>query len=298
MKLWWYSAANILYVLGSLGYLAINIVNLIDRSTVELPVTYIFLVILAILFVIDALLYTADWIEQRTTKKRLELAGCILNVVGSILYLIGATVFQNMTASTNDSSDLSEVPSFVFNIVGMLAFLAESILMFFTPRVSKKPSKCSVEFFAHLLNLFGNITYLSAHIVQPIITFIASFTTDSLNQITNMIFLIIRPIQIGGDIIYTIDAILYIIVWIKANDQMRKIGAAWIERGNITLNKIVNKKKPNVSAAEQQPEIIVENIQPASQNLLVEIIPKQIPEPVIEDVESSVENPPNVETIT
>ena len=122
MKLWWYSAANILYVFGSIGYLAINIVNLIDRDTVQLPVTYIILIILAIIFVIDALLYLADWIEQRTTKTRLELSGCILNVVGSILYLIGATVFKNNQSSTNDFTNLSDIPSFVFNIVGMLAF--------------------------------------------------------------------------------------------------------------------------------------------------------------------------------
>src|SRR5690606_3235754 len=125
MKLWWYSAANILYAFGSLGYLAINIVNLIDRSTVELPVTYILLVILAIIFVIDVLLYTADWIEQRSTKTWLELSGCILNIVRSVLYLIGATVFKNKKSSTNDFTNLSDIASFVFNIIRMLAFLAE-----------------------------------------------------------------------------------------------------------------------------------------------------------------------------
>src|SRR2546430_13604727 len=107
MKLWWYSAANILYALGSLGYLAINIVNLIDRNTVELTFTYIILIILAIIFVIDALLYTTDWFEQRIIKKRRELIGCILNIIGSILYLIGATVFKNNQTSTNDFSNLT-----------------------------------------------------------------------------------------------------------------------------------------------------------------------------------------------
>jgi hypothetical protein len=287
MKLWWYSAANILYAFGSLGYLAINIANLIDRTTVELPATYIILVILAILFLIDALLYTADWVEQRSTKKRRELIGCILNVIGSILYLIGATVFQNNSTST---TNLSDIPSFVFNILGMLAFLAESILSFCMPRVTKKTSKCSVEFFANLLNLIGNIIYLTAHIVQPIITFIASFTTQLLNNLTDTIFLIIRPIQIGGDIIYTIDAVLYIIVWLKANEQMRKIGATWIERGNTTLSKITKKTKINATIPEQLPEPRIDNTEPVSKDLPIQTISKQIPETiVVEDVEPSTE---------
>ena len=285
MKLWWYSAANILYALGSLGYLAINIVNLIDRQTIESLVTYIILVILAIVFVIDALLYTADWIEQRTTKTWRDFIACILNITGSILYLIGATVFRNEKTSNSNSTAISNIPAYVFNILGMLAFLAESILTFFTPRVSKKPSKCSVEFFAHVLNLVGNVTYLASHIIQPIISFIASFTTDALNRITDLIFLIIRPIQIGGDVIYTIDAILYFIVWIKANEQMRKVGVVWLEKGSTTLKKIVKKKKANlpVTTAENPP---------------IETISQQVHESGVEDIQMPSEPPLEIETIT
>ena len=125
MKLWWYSVANILYALGSLGYLTINIVNLIDRQTIESLVTYIILVILAIVFIIDALLYTADWIEQRTTKTWRELIACLLNIIGSILYLIGATVFRNEKTSTSNLTNIGNIPAFVFNILEMLAYLAE-----------------------------------------------------------------------------------------------------------------------------------------------------------------------------
>jgi hypothetical protein len=287
MKLWWYSAANILYALGSLGYLAVNITTLIDPNTGESLIIYSIFVFLAIVFVIDALLYTADWIEQRATKKRRELIGCILNIVGSILYLIGAILFKNTTISTNDFTNISDIPTFVFNIVGMLAFVAESILNFFTPRVSNNPSKCSVEYFAHILNLFGNLIYLTAHIVQPIITFIASFSTDFLNNITDFIFIIISPIEIGGDVIYIIDAILYMIVWIEANEQMRRIGVTWIELGNATINKIVKKNRPNVITSEQLPETIVENIQPALEYLPMKAISMRIPEPIMEEIEPS-----------
>ncbi|CAF0794606.1 unnamed protein product [Rotaria sp. Silwood1] len=302
MKLLWYSAGNIIYALGSFGYLSINTANLINRNTVESPVTYIILIILAIVFVIDAILYTIDWFEQRTTKTRQELIACILNVIGSILYLIGATVFKNNKTSTNESVNLSDIPAFVFNIVGMLAFLAESILDFFTPRVSKETSKCSVEFFAHLLNLIGNISYLVAHIIQPIISFIATFTTEYVNRITDIIYIIIRPIQMAGDIIYIIDAILYIIVWIKANENMRRIGTILVERANTKINEIAKINKTNITKSEQLPEPIIDNNnnnnQFESKPQTIEIISKQIPETVIEEVKPSIENSLEMETIT
>jgi hypothetical protein len=237
MKLWWYAAGNIVYGIGSFGYTVVNIVNLIDRRTINSSITYAFLIFLAALFVIDALLYTADWLEQRSRKTRRELIGCLLNVTGSVLYLLGATVFKGKSTSV---VDLSDIPTFVFNIIGMLAYLAESILCFFMPRVSKQTSKCSIEFFAHLLNFIGNLSYVIAHIVQPTLAFLASFTTQLLNRVTDLLYFIIRPIQIFGDVIYMIDAILYILVWLKANEQMRKVGTTWAKRSHAVVKRIVN----------------------------------------------------------
>lgn len=237
MKLWWYAAGNIVYGIGSLGYTVVNIVNMIDRTTVNSSITFAFLIFLAALFVIDALLYTADWFEQRARKTRRELIGCLLNVTGSVLYLLGATLFKGKSTS---AVDLSDIPTFVFNIIGMLAYLAESILCFFMPRVSKKTSKCSIEFFAHLLNFIGNLSYIVAHIVQPTLAFLASFTTQLLNRLTDLLYLIIRPIQIFGDVIYMIDAILYILVWLKANEQIRKVGTTWAKRSHVAVKRIAN----------------------------------------------------------
>ncbi len=127
---------------------------------------------------------------------------------------------------------------------------------------------------------------------------LASSTTDSLNKLTDFIFLIILPIEVSGDVIYIIDAILYIIVWIKANQQMRRVGMAWLEQGNTTFNKIIKKNKSNMTTVEQLPQSTVENIQVASNDLPVETIFEPIPELIIEDVEASTENPSDVETLT
>ena len=237
MKLWWYAAGNIVYGIGSFGYTVVNVVNLIDRTTIDSSITYAFLVFLAALFVIDALLYTADWFAQRSRKTRRELIGCLLNVTGSVLYLLGATLFKGKTTSV---VDLSDIPTFVFNLTGMLAFLAESILCFFLPRVSKQTSECSIEFFAHLLNLIGNLSYVVAHIVQPTLALLASFTTQLFNRLTDLLYLVIRPTQIFGDVIYLIDAILYILVWLKANEQMRKVAATWAQRGQLVVRRMAN----------------------------------------------------------
>jgi hypothetical protein len=68
MKLWWYSAANILYALSSLGYLAINIVNLIDRNTIDSSVTYIILIILAVLLFL--MLYFTQQIGSNNVQEK------------------------------------------------------------------------------------------------------------------------------------------------------------------------------------------------------------------------------------
>jgi hypothetical protein len=52
---------------------------------------------------------------------QLILLACILNIVDSLLYLIGATVFRNQQTFTNDFTNVTDIPAFVFNIVGMLA---------------------------------------------------------------------------------------------------------------------------------------------------------------------------------
>ena len=281
MKLWWYAAGNIVYGVGSFGYTLVNVVNLIDRTTIDSSITFAFLVSLAALFVIDALLYTADWFEQRSRKTRRELIACLLNVTGSVLYLLGATVFKGKTTSVVDLSDL---PTFVFNIAGMLAYLVESILCFFTPRVSKQTSKCSIEFFAHLLNLIGNLSYVVAHIVQPTLAFLASFTTQLFNRLTDLLYLVIRPTQIFGDVIYMIDAILYILVWLKANEQMRKVGTTWARRGQIVVKRIA--KVPGAVPVSVPPIETKSN----SISVITRIKPSEdasprIPDTILEDTE-------------
>ncbi|CAF3492876.1 unnamed protein product [Rotaria socialis] len=282
MKLWWYSAGNIVYIIGSLGYLAIHTINLIFPNTGNSQASCIILIILASVFVLDAMLYAVDWFEQRRIKKLQELLVCIFNIIGSVLYLIGAITLDNKKTPANNSIDLTNLPTFLFSTAGILVFLIESILNFFTPRVSKTTSKCSVEFFAHLLNLLGNITYLFAQFVQPVISFIASFTTAYFNNLTDLINFIIRPIHIGGDIIYTIDALLYMIVWIKANQHMRKIGTQCVERDDLKMDDITKKTKPNV----RPPELIDDHGQYISNNLSVKTISKQTSKPVVEDVEN------------
>jgi hypothetical protein len=275
MKLLWYSAANVLYALGSLGYSMINIINLLYYTSIESTITYAILIGLAIVFIIDALLYTMDWFVQRSRKQWRELIGCILNIIGSVLYLIGATVFQNKKVSFTDLSDL---PASLFNFCGMLAFLAESILCFSMPRVSKQASACSIEFFAHLLNLTGNLLYLSAHIIQPIVSFIANMTTQIVQTLSNIIFVVIRPIQIVGDIIYTIDAALYMIVWLKANQQIRKIGISCIGRDNILMKSISNN--------EQQARDARDTHQISLRQHSMTKVMARIPDTIVEDVES------------
>src|SRR5579871_320061 len=101
--LYWSYWANVIYILGMFGYLTIDSVNYIFRSFNDNFSCFVY-VCLAILFVIDAGLYTMDWytyaVKLRENKDqpiqyRIEFVGCIFQNLGSYLYLFGALLAFN-----------------------------------------------------------------------------------------------------------------------------------------------------------------------------------------------------------
>ncbi|CAF1269851.1 unnamed protein product [Didymodactylos carnosus] len=275
--MFFYTCANVVYIVGMIGYLIIDIVGIVNSKTIESTPFYIVYVLLAIMFVIDAILYTLNWyvnaIHLRKNRSdpinnKIELVACLFNLIGSIIYLLGAittTQTNNANASTTtitttvSTPTFSNIPSFVLNIIGMLSLTVESILTIVNWKKNFKPNNKlflkNVEFWAHLLNLIGNLVYLIAHIVQPIVTVISSFTTSLLSQLINNIFIIIRPIQVAGDFIYLIDSILYTLVWLKVDERRinpSRIFDAWTS--NRVVSALVTREKTNVKEDKKDAE--------------------------------------------
>ena len=122
----WGFWANIVYIVGMIGYL------IIDTSSymfISLNSTFSFIVylILTIVFVIDAYLYTIDWyiyaVQRRKNKNepiqyRAEFIACIFQILGSYFYLIGAILAYDRFRFMKKI--------LLFNLIGIIAFLIEA----------------------------------------------------------------------------------------------------------------------------------------------------------------------------
>lgn len=138
----WYYWANIIYILGMFGYLAVDTLNylLIPADISLSPFINIFL---AILFVIDAIFYTIDWYQHAVKSRKNEdepikyeagFIACIFQNLGSFFYLISSFL------TFNKSLFMGKI--LLLNLIGIIAFLIESILTFTAWRISflRKPT--------------------------------------------------------------------------------------------------------------------------------------------------------------
>jgi hypothetical protein len=140
--LYWSYWGNVLYILGMFGYLTIDTITYLFTSFNNKLSCYIY-VFLALIFVIDAVLYTIDWYmyavklrdnEDEPIEHRTEFVACIFQHLGSYFYLIGALL------NFNRAQFIEKV--LLLNFIGIIAFLIEAGLTFLGWRIlfRRKPS--------------------------------------------------------------------------------------------------------------------------------------------------------------
>ena len=122
----WAYWANLIYLIGMVGYFILDIISSISQTLNPVVSCYLYL-FLSILFVIDAALYTIDWyiyaVKLRSNSTELieyrcELVACIFLNIGSYFYFIGVLFAFNQTQSVKNS--------YLFYLLGIIAFLIES----------------------------------------------------------------------------------------------------------------------------------------------------------------------------
>ena len=128
--LFWGYWANLVYIIGMIGYLTIDIISY-TSTKFDNALSFRIYLLLAILFVLDASLYTVDWYvysmkfpaleDQKCIEYRFELFACIFQNLGSYFYLFGTAFSCDKTRWINHI--------FLFNFLGILCFLIESILV-------------------------------------------------------------------------------------------------------------------------------------------------------------------------
>ncbi|CAF0793496.1 unnamed protein product [Rotaria sp. Silwood1] len=210
---YWSYWANVVYILGMFGYLTIDTINYIFKSFNESLSCFVY-VFLAILFVIDAALYTIDWymyaVKSRQNRNEpiqyeAESVACLFQNLGSYFYLISALL------AFNKGQFMKNI--LLFNLIGINAFLIESGFIFLGWRISfrRKPSTnpkrgCvpqDVYMWAFIMYTVASLIYLFA-------TTLAHRLYTNLNIVNPTSVLIL---QMLGDLVYLFDAYLYYECW-------------------------------------------------------------------------------------
>jgi hypothetical protein len=148
----WSYWANLVYILGMFGYLTIDTISY-NYPSFNNTLSLIIYLSLAVVFVIDALLYTIDWYiyavklrnsNQEPIQYRSELVACVFQNLGSYFYLTGALLAFDKTRLIDKI--------LLFNLIGVISFLTESAFtllgwfMVFRRSLSNDPkSGCSIQ---------------------------------------------------------------------------------------------------------------------------------------------------------
>lgn len=139
--LYWGYWANVLYILGMFGYLLMDTLMYLSAPMEDRFVRLIY-TFLAVLLVIDAILYSIDWYMYAVKSRenvdqpihfRAELIASVFHHLGSYAYLIGALIAFHRTGWIS--------AWFLFNFLGSLAFLFESAFTFLGWIITLKKTK-------------------------------------------------------------------------------------------------------------------------------------------------------------
>ena len=217
----WSLWSCILYLLGSCGYLALDLTGYF--LTVDTWTVYVLYIVLAGIFVIEGILYAIDWCQYACCQQgsqrsigyyKFKFLASVFHNIGSLAYLLGAIFGGNTNELQPDF--LSSPRVYVCNIIGMGALVIEAILsllgwMLRPPDNQRCHCPHGVPLWANLLNLLGGLTYLTASILSPVLVVVYSATKTQVTIQQNYIQLIL----IGGDGVYLIDSMLYMVLWIQ-----------------------------------------------------------------------------------
>jgi hypothetical protein len=126
----WGYWANMVYLIGMVGYLTIDIISY-TYTSLNSTVSSVIYIILTVIFVIDAILYTIDWYmyavkvrqsQDEPIQYRSEFVACIFENLGSCFYLIGAVL------GFDKIHYIEKI--FLFNFIGTNAFIIEATFTF------------------------------------------------------------------------------------------------------------------------------------------------------------------------
>jgi hypothetical protein len=179
--LFWSFWAQVLFVVGMMGYCIMDGLDYKRPDTLTPWVSSMIYVFLAALFVVDSSLLFCSLchLSSSTHRYYTMVTSCLFDKIGSHAYLLGA-----LAAAT---SFVTAKTIWTLNTIGVLGFVCGAASNMFVSGSSKLYS------WANMFNLVGSLLYLLAILIATV-------------PWTQIVVLV-------GDFVYLFDAILYTICW-------------------------------------------------------------------------------------
>jgi hypothetical protein len=191
-SLFWSFLASIVFLVGIIGYLLMDGLDYMRPGTISSSLSSSIYVVLAGIFIADSTLQLLSVynISSYTHRYYAMVFSCIFDKVGSYAYFFGALFTATAFTSSNTI--------WICNTVGVCGFVAGAAINMMVPGSS------ILSPWANNLNLLGSILYLLAVLITRV-------------PITQIIAII-------GDIVYFIDAIMYLICWFSDRQTAKAQG--------------------------------------------------------------------------
>eukprot|EP00808_Paulinella_micropora_P030092 g27911.t1 len=211
--------ASLINIFASTGYVVADILSAtsLDIST-ESSITLF--ITLAVLFLIDALLYMAAWYQTSDRSLDFWAYGEVFNIIGSAIFVVSACIPAELLTYNPTYSQMIFARSILAltNVLGMVTFSFDS-LFYMTAWFHGTDKSESVytklktaDTWAEILNVFPSLLYLFATIWFLLDLLQASLQEDSImlsiagiEARTERLF----KAYAAADIMYTIDACCY-----------------------------------------------------------------------------------------
>lgn len=191
--LFWSFWANVLFIVGMIGYLTMDTFDYLQAHVFNPSVTNLIYILLASLFVMNATLqfFVLYYMNKHVQRYYTMMLSCLFDKASSHAYLVGAILTAVASAKVTTIWTL--------NTVGVCGFVIAATIN------TMIPGHTNLSMCADYLNLLGSLLYLLATII----------TRVPLTQL----------IGILGDVTYLIDSLVYMLCWFEERQLLvRSVG--------------------------------------------------------------------------
>ncbi|UJR35508.1 hypothetical protein I4U23_028262 [Adineta vaga] len=177
----WSFWANFIFLFGMTGYLLMDGLDYMRPTAINSTLSSWIYVFLAAIFVVNSTfqILSIYHINSSTHRYYIMVLSAIFDKIGSVAYFFGALFVATAFTSSKTIWTCNIVGISLFAVAALVNMMVRGTSMFYS--------------WANILNLLGSLSYV-----------LAAFLT--LVPVTQIIIIV-------GDIIYLVDAILYIICW-------------------------------------------------------------------------------------